>query len=115
MSSNNNTLEDWADGLEEALEQIKKASAKDRLGIVSGIYCCAAAISSSMKGWRNWLSNPLLMESYEKEELDKLYNMFKDVAVTLLEEDLKWTKRKLEDALASEKNDQCNTGTGYIA
>lgn len=112
--SEDNSLETWILGIDEALEELKKEHDKDRLAILGKIYACAAAIDGSIKGWHGWLTNPRLMSKYTTEDLESLMKMFKDIAIKLLEEDKKWTERRIEEDKENEESTNCMDSTSTI-
>lgn len=94
------SLEDWINKVRETIKEIESLEAKDRLECVSGINKCNKAILASYMGWNSWLSNPIVMNDFTEEDLKQILAEFKEVAVTILKNDLKWTLyvlKKLKD------------------
>lgn len=106
-------LEEWANGIKKALEEIKKQEPVDRLSALGSIYNCCAAIDSSIKGWHAWLTNPRVMEKFSLEELKDLLDLFKGTAINLLEEDLKCTQKRLDER--REESSAVEDDIGYIS
>jgi len=88
----------WIKSIKKIRKEIKSLEPKDRLGYVTAVACCVAAIANSMHGWKKWLIHPEVMNSFSEEELDKLFEVFKKLALETLKEDINWTKKKEEEA-----------------
>lgn len=85
-------VEIWIEETKKKIKQIKKRKSKDRLTIVGGIAICNVAIQASTIGWNSWFQNPTIMEKFTEEELQKMFNAFREITINLLEHDIKWTK-----------------------
>lgn len=90
------SLEDWINKVKETIKEIESLEGRDRLECVSGINKCNKAILASYMGWNSWLTNPIVMNDFTEEDLRQILNEFKEVAITVLKNDLKWTLHVLE-------------------
>lgn len=76
------------------MDEIKKLSPADRLGLYSAILEMNKALYQSIKGWSNWLMAPAFINTFNEEELQEIYSSFKDFTLKFLEVDIKWTDKK---------------------
>jgi hypothetical protein len=84
----------WADERAKILADLKKLEPTDRLSVYSGLIKFNSALFESVRGWDSWLRNPTFMESFSLDELNEIFNGFKDVTLRFLEEDIRWTGKK---------------------
>jgi len=82
----------WIKDLKKWMKLISNLKPKDRLEKVSGIIKCNRAVADSVAGWANWLIRPELMNEFTEEELAEILNEFREIAISFLKFDLKWTK-----------------------
>ena len=82
----------WIEQVEKEIAKIKGWEIEDRLSIVAALTYCNSAIASSVNGWNSWLTNALVMEKFNEEELREILKEFSNLAIKWLELDLKYTK-----------------------
>jgi hypothetical protein len=76
------------------LADIRKLEPTDRLSLYSGLIKLNSALIESVRGWHSWFRNPTFMQTFSQDELSEIFKSFKDVAIKLLEEDIRWTRKK---------------------
>jgi len=84
--------EKWIKEVEKEIDKIKKWKVEDRLSLVAALTYCNSAVASSVNGWNTWLTNALIMEKFNEEELREILKEFSRLAIKWLELDLKYTK-----------------------
>jgi len=84
----------WTDERAKVLADLKKLEPADRLSVYSSLVKFNSALFESVRGWDSWLRNPAFMETFTQEELNHIFNGFKEVALKFLEEDIRWTGKK---------------------
>lgn len=84
----------WAQERTKSLDDIKKMTPADRLGFYAGILKMNRVLYESVKGWSKWLMTPEFMETFNKEELEEIFENFKGFTEKFLELDIKWTEKK---------------------
>jgi len=82
----------WIKEVEKEINRIKTWEIKDRLSMVAALTYCNSAVASSVNGWNSWLTNALVMEKFNEEELREILEEFSNLAIKWLELDLKYTK-----------------------
>jgi len=107
----NVSLEKWIKDCEKTLEEIKKFNPKDRLELVSSIAECNMAIKASAVGWQSWLTSPIVMKEFSKEELEAIFNKFKELTIEFLTLDIKNSKHIRRKAKRRRKK----TSSEYIS
>jgi len=94
--------EEWVQTCEGLLEQIRKFSAendKDRLDLVQSMMFSLHALHRSLLGWMEWVNNPDVMTSFEKEELDEMSKRITEFTESFIKYDLEVTKKGVEQGL----------------
>ena len=84
----------WIDERTNVLADIRKLEPTDRLSLYSGLIKLNSALIESVRGWHSWFRNPTFMQTFSQDELSEIFKNFKDVAIKLLEEDIRWTGKK---------------------
>ena len=84
----------WTDERAKVLVDLKKLEPADRLSVYSSLVKYNSALFESVRGWDSWLRNPAFMETFTQEELNHIFNGFKEVTLKFLEEDIRWTGKK---------------------
>jgi len=97
-------IEEWLGKVREEINRIKKSRSRDRLEYLTNILKCNRAIVSSCQGWKYWLDNPTIMNSFSEDDLKRIFEEFKVIAVMFLENDVRWTKY-LQSKLELEKEE----------
>ena len=82
----------WIKEVEKEINKIKNWKIDDRLSMVAALTYCNSAVASSVNGWNSWLTNALVMEKFNEEELKEILKEFTELAIKWLELDLKYTK-----------------------
>jgi hypothetical protein len=83
----------WAEIIRERKKSLEAMAPKDRLGYVEGCIQSLLAISQSINGWMQWLSNPMKMSKFNEEELKTFFDKLKQFAVDFLDFDQKVTEK----------------------
>lgn len=84
----------WTDERAKVLADLKKLEPADRLSVYSSLIKFNSALFESVRGWDSWLRNPAFIETFTQEELNQIFNGFKEVTLKFLEEDIRWTGKK---------------------
>ena len=84
----------WTDERAKVLADLKKIEPTDRLSVYSGLIKFNSALFESVRGWDSWLRNPSFMETFSLEELNQIFNDFREVTLKFLQEDIRWTGKK---------------------
>ncbi|WP_455284777.1 DUF2153 family protein [[Eubacterium] cellulosolvens] len=84
----------WTDERAKVLADLKKLEPTDRLSVYSSLIKFNSALFESVRGWDSWLRNPTFMETFSLDELNQIFSGFKEITLSFLEEDIKWTGKK---------------------
>jgi len=88
--------EGWVQTSDRILDQIKKfqeKTDKDRLDLVQSIRFSLYALHRSLLGWMNWVNNPDVMASFNKEELDEMNKKVTAFVEEFIKYDVEVTKQ----------------------
>lgn len=83
---------DWIEETKKEKEKIKNWKLTDRLSIVSKLSFMNGTLAASVTGWNTWLTNALIIEKLNEEELKDLAGIFERLALEFLELDIKYTE-----------------------
>ena len=90
-----NNLREWIDLTKAILDEISSIKpSEDRLTTFSNIVKCHSSITRTMNGWTTWIRNPIVMDSFKKEELDDILSNLRKVSILLLTFDLETSRKK---------------------
>jgi hypothetical protein len=84
----------WTDERAKILADLKKLEPNDRLSLYSSLTKLNSALFESVRGWDSWLRNPTFMDTFSQKELNEIFTSFKEVTISFLEEDIRWTGTK---------------------
>jgi hypothetical protein len=84
----------WTDERAKVLADLKKLEPIDRLSLYSSLVKLNSALFESVRGWDSWLRNPTFMDTFSQKELNEIFTSFKEVTISFLEEDIRWTGTK---------------------
>ena len=110
-----NSFNRWVKDTNKEKKKIKKLSPKDRLEYISSIVRCSNAIAASINGWTAWLTRPDIMNSFTKEDLEKIFYEFKKIALFMLEFDIDWSKKYRDMRAKCEDINNNNKKKRYIS
>lgn len=89
--------EQWLRQSAQKVEEIKKLSPKDRLEYAASCLISTTAIFNSVSRWMQLLSNPALLNDFDKKNLEEIYESYRRFALDFLEFDLKATGKRRPD------------------
>ena len=88
--------ESWVKSSEQILKGLREAASKkgrDRLEVVNSILFSLNALERSVNGWKMWIRNLSLMSQFTLEELGEIEKALHSQAESIIEYDLKATKK----------------------
>ncbi|MCS7119870.1 MAG: DUF2153 family protein [Nitrososphaerota archaeon] len=98
--------EGWIQTCERILDQIRRFSEKkdkDRLDLVQSMRFALYALHRSLLGWLNWVNNPDIMASFNREELEEMNKKLTEFIEEFIKYDIQVTERGAEKNLAMQK------------
>ena len=98
--------ERWIQTSKRMLDQIKKleeTDEKDRLDHVRLMRFTLGALHRSLLGWMQWVTNPNVMTSFAKEDLEEMSGKISEFSRSFIEYDLQVTKKGAEKGLRSKR------------
>ncbi|MGD8544840.1 MAG: DUF2153 family protein [Candidatus Bathyarchaeota archaeon] len=96
----------WIQVSQKILDQIKsleKHKERDRLELVSSMQIALGGLEMSLRGWKQWISNPNVMTRFKKEDLEKMNKKLVDFTRAFIEYDLEATKLGMKRGLKARK------------
>jgi len=88
--------EGWIQASERTLEQIRRLLERkdmDRLELVQSMRFVLMALHRSLLGWMNWVNNPDIMVSFNKEELAEMNRRLAEFVQEFIKYDIEVTKQ----------------------
>ncbi len=88
--------EGWIKASERTLERIRKFLEKkdmDRLELIQSMRFILLALHRSLLGWMNWVNNPDIMVSFDKEELAEMNRKLGGFVQEFIKYDIEVTKQ----------------------
>jgi len=88
--------EGWIQASERALEQIRRFLERkdmDRLELVQSMRFVLMALHRSLLGWMNWVNNPDIMVSFNREELAEMNRRLAEFVQDFIKYDIEVTKQ----------------------
>jgi hypothetical protein len=88
--------EGWIQASERALEQIRRLLERkdmDRLELVQSMRFILMALHRSLLGWMNWVNNPDIMVSFNREELAEMNRRLAEFVQDFIKYDIEVTKQ----------------------
>jgi len=96
--------DEWIKNCEKLLAQMKDFSSKkdkDRLDLVQSLRFSLYVIHRSVLGWLNWVNNPDIMTTFEKDEIDKMNGQMTDFVKSFIKYDIKITTQGANKSIKS--------------
>ncbi|MFQ5997973.1 MAG: hypothetical protein ACE5KO_01560 [Candidatus Bathyarchaeia archaeon] len=84
---------EWAE-FESTMEEIRKTQPRDRLEYASSCAKMAVLIHNSVTGWLEQLSNPEILNTFDKRTLKRFFEFYQRFTLDLLEFDVNATLRE---------------------
>ena len=91
------TYEEWINGCKKARSDILEMEQGDRLINLSYLLYMTSVMKNSIEGWQSWFKNPHLMSNFTEEEISELFELMKELSLTLLDNDISLTEKKVEE------------------
>ena len=88
--------EGWIRASERTLERIRRLLERkdmDRLELVQSMRFILLALHRSLLGWMNWVNNPDIMVSFDKEELAEMNKRLGEFVQEFIKYDIEVTKQ----------------------
>jgi len=88
--------EGWIQSSERALEQIRRLLERkdmDRLELVQSMRFILMALHRSLLGWMNWINNPDIMVSFNREELAEMNRRLAEFVQEFIKYDIEVTRQ----------------------
>ena len=88
--------EGWIQASERALEQIRRLLERkdmDRLELVQSMRFVLMALHRSLLGWMNWVNNPDIMVSFNREELAEMNKRLAEFVQDFIKYDIEVTRQ----------------------
>ena len=85
----------WISNRKSFLKEIKnweKRKDADRLELLIQLSVIHKRLVESVDGWGNWIQNPYVMSSLNKEQLNELLKKYSDLVKKYIEMDIEYTK-----------------------
>lgn len=78
-------IEGLLKSVKEAITQVKELTPKDRMEMVTACFQCNGQMLAVSQGWAALLSNPQLINQFDKEVLAQFFEKFQKISIDFLE------------------------------
>lgn len=98
--------EEWIQTSEELLERMRTLSSKkdkDRLDLVQSMTFSLYALHRSLLGWMNWVNNPDILPSFNKEELNEMNKRITEFTESFIKYDIEAALKGTQKNLGTKK------------
>lgn len=85
--------------LSKLIKSLEKTKPKDRLEYAVELNNCLNALSISVKGWKQWLTNLDTLQTLTIEDFQNFYPEMIETTIRFLKMDAKITKKKIDEAI----------------
>jgi len=85
--------------LSNLIKSLGKAKPKDRLEYIVELNACLNALTVSVKGWKQWLTNLDTLQTLTMEDFQQFYPEMIEATIRFLKMDIEVTNKKISEAV----------------
>jgi len=85
--------------LSNLIKSLGKAKPKDRLEYAVELNACLNALTVSVKGWKQWLTNLDTLQTLTMKDFQQFYPEMVEATIRFLKMDMEVTNKKIDEAV----------------